>query len=180
MTHAETAFRSRLLTERTEMLARRGRAPRDLAATLPDRLVCATGAGLVALAPGLVIQVRTTAFHAVPAVVRSAWRTLLGVVTHGGLPYSLLELSRLLDPDDPADAASAGDACGAGGNMLLLRGLGDRRVALRVDEVLGMLALRLAGDGRHALLPDDRLATLLDAAALRTAIEAVDDVASRT
>ncbi len=61
--------------------------------------------------------------------------------------------------------------------MLLLREPGRRRVALRVDAVLGTPALRPAGDGRHALLPDDRLALLLDAVALWAAIDGLDDPA---
>ncbi len=112
---------------------------------------------------------RVAAFQPIPLVVPAASGIMLGVFTHNGLPHSLLELARLLGP------AEAGASDGAGsGLMLLLREPGRRRVALRVDAVLGTPALRPAGDGRHALLPDDRLALLLDAAALWAAIDRLD------
>ncbi len=161
------AFRDRLVAERTRMLARRGLAGTEGVAAASDRLVCVAGPRLVALPPGLVARVLATAFEPVPLITPAASRVMLGMSVHNGLPHSLLELAGLLAP------AEAG-AGGAGGLMLLLRGRG-RRVALRVDAVLGTPALRPAGDGRHALLPDDRLALLLDAAALHAAIDALDD-----
>ncbi len=168
---AAGAHRQRLLAERTRLLAARGRTGTESDAALPDHLVCSAGPHLAALSPRLVAEVRATAFHAVPFVLPAASHAMLGVFNQGGLPYSLLELSRLLEPAGPA----APD--GAGGRMLLLRRTDRRRVALRVDAVLGLPALRPAGDGRHALLPDDRLAVLLDAAFLRVAIDTLDDPA---
>ena len=170
---AAVAFRRRLLAERTRLLADRDGSDADgTAAAEPDRLVCAAGTRLVALPPGSVGHVRAAVFHPLPLVRPAAAHAVLGAFIHNGLPYSLIELSRLLFPIEPPQGVEVG------GRMLLLRGINRFRVALRVDEVLGTPALRRAGDDRHALLPDDRLALLLDAAVLRTALHALDDPAA--
>ncbi len=173
---SDGAFRDRLLGERTRRGGRGGGAgpegAGEGAAARAGRLGCAAGPRLAALEPGLVVRVHVAAFQPIPLVVPAASGIMLGVFTHNGLPHSLLELSRLLGP------AEAGVSDGAGsGLMLLLREPGRRRVGLRVDAVLGTPALRPAGDGRHALLPDDRLALLVDAVALWAAIDRLDDAA---
>lgn len=179
---ADIAFRRRVLAQRTEALDRRGQE--QVAGLLPERLVCATGDRLYGIAPSLVLAVRPHGCHPLPLISARAAQAMLGVFAHGGQLYSVLDLARL--QGEPGDAAAAG---GAGGTMLLLRG-GDRRIALRVDRVLGLLALREADtDARFGLLVsgsdtdatdraapdrDDRLVTLIDPAALREAVASLD------
>lgn len=168
------AFRHRILDERTAILAGRGRTADAAQAVLPPHLVCETRDRLYGLTPALVERVLPAASHPVPLLAGPAQRSVLGMASHGGLFYSLIELSQLLDP-------GAGGAAGPGGIMLLLR-RADRRIALRVDRVLGLLALRPTGGGRHGLLPDPasgdgnggRLVSLLDALVLRDAVASLD------
>ena len=170
----ETAFRHRILDERAAILAGRGKAADAAQATLPPHLVCETRDRLYGLAPALIERVLPAAFHPVPLLAGLAQRTVLGVASHGGLFYSLIELSQLLDP-------GAGGGGGTGGIMLVLR-RADRRIALRVDRVLGLLVLRATATGRHGLLPDPasgdgsggRLVSLVDALALRDAVASLD------
>lgn len=169
---AQDAFRARVLDARTAALARRGLGADPDAGLLPPRLVCETNGRLCALEPATVEAVQRARCHPLPLVSPSATGTVLGVFSHGGRIYGLLELSRLL-----GDAGGGGR--GAGGVMLLLRGEAPD-VALRVDRVLGLLALRDAGDGRHGLLAaradadDRRLAFLIDPPVLRDAILSLD------
>lgn len=178
---AASAFRRRILSQRTEALAGRGR--QQATGLLPDRLVCATRDRLYGIEPALVLAVRPQGFHTLPLIAGPAARVMLGVFGHGGQLYSLLELARLLG--DPVDEAARGD-----GTMLLLR-WSDRRIALRVDRVLGLLGLRRAGpDGGLGILDgepgpadaepaagsdaDGRLVVLIDQARLRDSIAALD------
>jgi len=144
----DAALRTRVLAERTAALAARGEAPQRMA-VLPPRLVCEVGALLVGLDPALVGSVRAAAAWPTPFVAPGASGRLIGLFAHGGHPYGLADLAALLGaplpPDDAREAA-------AHGTMLLLKG---RRLALRVERVLGLLALPDAGDGRHGVLPPD-------------------------
>ena len=137
-------------------------------------MVCETDGMLCALEPAAVEAVQRFHCHPLPLVSPLASGTMLGVFSHGGRIYSLLELARLL-----GHASDAGRP--AGGVMLLLRGQAPN-VALRVDRVLGLLPLRDAGDNRHGLpafragadADDRRLAFLIDLPVLRDAILSLD------
>ena len=171
---AQEAFRARVLDARTVGLARRGLDADPDAGLLPPRLVCETNGKLCALEPAAVVAVQRFRCQPLPLVSPLASGTMLGVFSHGGRIYSLLELARLL-----GHASDAGRP--AGGVMLLLRGEAPN-IALRVDRVLGLLALRDAGDNRHgqpasragADADDRRLAFLIDLPALRDAILSLD------
>ena len=171
---AGEAFRARVLDGRAAVLARRGLDADPDAGLLPPRLVCETNGRLCALEPAAVAAVQRFRCHPLPLVSPLASGTMLGVFSHGGRIYSLLELARLLG--HPGDAGRP-----AGGVMLLLRG-GVPNVALRVDRVLGLLRLRDAGDNRHGEsasragtdADDRRLALLIDLPALRDAISSLD------
>ena len=173
-TAAQDAFRARVLDARTAALARRGLDADPDAGLLPPRLVCETNGRVCALEPATVEAVQRVRCHPLPLVSPLASGTVLGVFSHGGRIYSLLELARLLDGGCEGGPAT-------GGVMLLLRG-GAPDVALRVDRVLGLLPLRDAGDGRHGLLAaqagtdsgDRRLAFLIDPPVLRDAISSLD------
>ncbi len=173
-TAAQDAFRARVLDARTAALARRGLDADPDAGLLPPRLVCETNGRLCALEPAMVEAVQRVRCHPLPLLSPRASGTVLGVFSHGGRIYSLLELARLLG--DRTDGALP-----TGGVMLLLRG-GAPDVALRVDRVLGLLPLREAGDSRHGLLAaragtdagDQRLALLIDPPVLRDAILSLD------
>ncbi len=176
---AQEAFRARVLDARTTELARRGLDADPDAGLLPPRLVCETNGWLCALESAAVEAVQRFRCQKLPLVSPLASGTMLGVFSHGGRIYSLLELARLL--------GRAGDAVRpAGGVMLLLRGEAPS-IALRVDRVLGLRALRDAGDNRHGLLAsglpasragtdadDQRLALLIDLPGLRDAILSLD------
>lgn len=181
----DPAVRDRILDRRTRALATRGLRVDD-DEPLGDHLVFRLGARLHALRPELVETIRLTAWHPVPLLRESAAAVVLGVFGHGGRLYSLLELARLLG--DPVDEAAPGE-----GTMLLLR-WSDRRIALRVDRVLGLLGLRRAGqDGGLGILDGDvrpagsepatgpeaegRLVVLIDQARLRDSIAALDQPA---
>jgi len=145
---AEAARRARVLAERTAMLAGRGREPEQRASLAP-RLVCEVGQVLVGLEPALVTGVRTAAAWPVPFVAPQATGRLIGLFAQGGHPYGLVDLSALLGAPLPPDAVRE---AASRGTMLILKG---RRLALRVERVLGLLTLRDAGDGRHGILPAD-------------------------
>ena len=170
--------RERILDARTATLAGRGLTA-DPGGVLPPRLVCATGDRFFALLPGAVAGVQPYRCHPLPLLAPGAVGTMLGAFSQGGRIYSLLELARLLGGGDaPGTGSRTGP--GAGGVMLLLRG-GAPDAALRVDRVLGLLALRPAGDDRHGLLvagpgdnDDGRLALLIDLPVLRDAISSLD------
>lgn len=176
---AQEAFRARVLDARTTKLARRGLDADPDAGLLPPRLVCETNGWLCDLEPAAVEAVQRFRCHRLPLVSPLASGTMLGVFSHGGRIYSLLELARLL-----GHASDAGRP--AGGVMLLLRGEAPS-IALRVDRVLGLRALRDAGDNRHGSLAsglpaspagidadDQRLALLIDLPGLRDAILLLD------
>ncbi len=174
---AQDAFRARVLDARTTVLAQRGLGADPDAGLLPPRLVCETNGTLHALEPATVEAVQRVRCYPLPLVSPSAHGTMLGVFSHGGRIYSLLELARLLGGGDHGNTA--------GGVMLLLRGEAPD-VALRVDRVLGLLQLRDAGDSRHGLLAartgtdaeDRRLAFLIDPPVLRDAISSLDQLPS--
>ena len=144
-TNTGRVFRERILDARTAALAGRGLAV-DTGELLPPRLVCATGDRFFALLPGAVAGVQPYRCHPLPLLAPGAAGTMLGAFSQGGRIYSLLELARL-----PGHGDTSGTGSGTGGVMLLLRG-GAQDAALRVDRVLGLLALRPAGDDRPGLL----------------------------
>ncbi len=174
--------RERILDARTAALAARGLAV-DPGGSLPPRLVCATGDRFFALEPGAVTGVQPYRCHHLPLLAPGAAGTMLGAFSQGGRIYSLLELARLLDCGD-ASGVGPRTGPGTGGVMLLLRG-GAPDAALRIDRVLGLLALRPAGDDRHGILvagpgnaDDGRLALLIDPPVLRDAISSLDRTSS--
>ena len=173
-TNTGRMFRERILDTRTAALAGRGLAA-DPGGLLPPRLVCATGDRFFALLPGVVAGVQPYRCHPLPLLAPGAVGTMLGAFSQGGRIYSLLELARL-----PGHGDASGTGPSTGGVMLLLRG-GAPDAALRVDRVLGLLALRPAGDDRHGFLAtgpgdadDGRLALLIDPPVLRDAISSLD------
>ncbi len=177
-----SAFRQRILDARTAALAGRGRAANP-GGSLPPRLVCATGDRFFALEPGAVAGVQPYRCHPLPLLAPGAVGTVLGAFSEGGRIHSLLELARLPGHGD-ASGTGPRTGPGTGGVMLLLRGAAPD-VALRVDRVLGLLALRPAGDDRYGLLvagpgsaDDGRLALLIDPPVLRDAISSLDRIVS--
>lgn len=148
LTDLPPGFVDRILGQRTEELALRGLAP-DTTAVAGDHLVFRAGTRLYGLRPALVETVMRTGFHPVPLLRAPAVPAVRGVFNRGGLLWSLVELTRLLQLPDEEEP-------GTGGKMLLLRGSAPR-VALRVDHVLGVLTLRVADSAGEpeplALLP---------------------------
>lgn len=194
---AGTALHRRILSERTAMLAHRGNDGGARSGLLPEHLLCETSGQLYGLLPALIEAVLPFGCHPVPLVDASAAGTMLGLFSRGGHLYSLLELARLVGPA-PAAGAGAGsaDASVTGGSMLLLRHP-VRRVAVRVDRVIGLTPLRQAGlaADQRAVLPepvpeaatgepasgtaaDQSLISLIAAGPLHAAIDRLDAPAS--
>lgn len=179
-TEAGSAFRRRILSERTALLAARGLGVDALSGLLPAHLLCEASGQLFGLLPAMIEAVLPFGCHPVPLISPSAAGTMLGLFSRGGHLYSVIELVRLLAS---APAAGTSEANVHGGSMLLLRAPG-RRVALRVDRVLGLAALRRAGSesDRRAILPEPTtdeageasLISLIDAVTLHAAIERLD------
>ncbi|WP_419729953.1 chemotaxis protein CheW [Lichenicola sp.] len=177
---AGAAFRRRILSERTSSLAARGHDADRLAGLLAPHLLCEATGRVYGLLPAMIEAVLPFGCHAVPLIDASAAQTMLGLFTRGGQLYSLLELTRLLGS---GPAAGNADATLTAGSMLLLRHPG-RRVAVRVERVIGLAALRQAGapsDHRATLaepiadLPGEgSLIALIDAATLHAAIDRLD------
>lgn len=197
-------FRIETLSRRTASLAARG-LDRDAAADsplLPPLMVCETHGRLHGLPPALVEAALPAVWHPIPMIAASAMPAMLGIVGRGGQLYSLLDLAclfgdgvgqdrpvatgtmLLLHRRDRWPGGTAGRRSGHDGPDRLV----DHRVAVRVDRVLGLLTLRMAGDG-HGLLAavyrdivpiaDARLVSLIDADALGHAIAVLDRPADR-
>lgn len=175
---AHADFASRLLRDRTRALASRGldRAP-DIARL--DRLVCIAGARHYALNPAIVTAIQRHACHPVPLATARAARAMLGLAQHGGRLLSVLDLACLLSPSDTAQRPGGGTSALA----LIVELPGLPPVALRVDAVLGVLALEPGADAQAVILSgasSGLLAALVADPRLHDAIATLDGRASNS
>jgi hypothetical protein len=156
------SWTDRLLDERTQALAVRGRAAPEAETTV--RLVCEAQDRLWGLDAAIAATVLPARWTVLPPFLRGRLRgaadsAFLGLFEHRGHAGSLFDLATLAGAAGPFELPPGG-----AGHMLLLRSLQDGlpgRVALRVDRVLGLLPLRAAGrDGSDP--GDPALAELIE------------------
>lgn len=143
---------ARILEQRTRLLAARGAAAP--AETRLPVMVCQLGTEFYGLPLGAVAQVlRPTGWAPVPGALPA----MLGLFSHAGQMFCLLDLAQAL-------GRAAPEGQGEGGHVLLLRTAGPRRFALRVERAAGVAEVTpLPESGRpseraltgHALTPPE-------------------------
>lgn len=128
----------RLLDQRTRALAARADRAGDAADVRTDMLVCSVGADRYAFSLGSVAGVIAEA-ATTPAL--NGPPSLIGLFGRSGLIYSVFDLAALLGLAAPM----APDGGNGGGHFVLLR-RDNPRIALRVDRVQAVSALRAERD----------------------------------